>query len=101
MNQSLALLIVLASAWFLFFLFKGVTYVTDLKTEEALGHLIEKGVVLEYRGYHLYKSQRSQTTTKYVLLRFDAKGNLFHGQDEEFDTASDAISKFMKKTELA
>lgn len=100
MNEKFAFLIVVLTAAVVYFLIRSV-FMNEMKTEEAIGLLLDKGVVVEYRGYHLYKSQRSQTTIKYTILRFDAQGKLFYGQDEDFDIPLDAIRKFMKKTELA
>lgn len=72
----------------------------DITTEGAILHLMEKGVVVECNGHHIYKSKRRNKPT-YTVLRFDGQGNMMHGHDQDFPEAKDAIEEFLKRTHLS
>lgn len=64
--------------------------------EQAMEVLLECGIAVCYKDYHMYKNAAG----KYVILHFDQRGDLYSEQDEEFDVISDAVSKFVLRTKL-
>lgn len=59
--------------------------------------LLEQGVDISVKGYHLYKSVGSK---EYTILHFDHKGNLIQPDEESFPDVGDAISKFCQRTNI-
>lgn len=73
-------------------------HVVSEQERKAIASLLDKGLDLSLNGYHLYRSNKGKD---YVLLHFDAKGNLHYDDEESFDDVNDAISKFLQRTQLA
>lgn len=66
----------------------------EIKTREALTHLVELGHCIVYKRVHFYKNGPD----KYNLLFFDDKSNLSSDKDQTFKTLNEATDTFMKVT---
>lgn len=64
--------------------------------QEAIALLLERGASVEYRGFHIYQSKLDG----YVILNFNAQGNMMLDEEESFDNMCAAIRRFMEKAGL-
>lgn len=68
----------------------------NMELENALKVVLDAGICMEFRGYHLYKSRDDV----YRILHFDKRGDILKDDEEEFDVSTDAIQKFVMRAKL-